>query len=176
MLRALAVLCVTSLAFAAENPAAHVRNFGEVNDHLFRGAEPSLVGLQELGAMGVKMVIDLRESGEGTDFERQQAEKLGMKYVNIPFAPFSAPTRAEMEHVLTLLQDDSQHIFVHCRRGKDRTGTVIACYRIQHDHWDNRQALQEAKKYGISIAEPAMRSYILHFSPRTLSISAQAAK
>ena len=28
-------------------------------------------------------------------------------------------------------------IFVHCRRGKDRTGTVIACYRIQHDGWAN---------------------------------------
>ncbi len=126
--------------------------------------------------MGVKMIIDLREAGEGTEFEKKEVEKLGMKYVNIPFPPFSAPTQAEMDHALSLLTDDSQHIFVHCRRGKDRTGTVIACYRIQHDHWDNRRALQEAKKYGISIAEPGMRSYIVHFSPRTLSSSAQTSK
>ena len=126
--------------------------------------------------MGVKLVIDLREAGEGTEFERQQVEKLGMKYVNIPFPPFSAPSQTQVDHVLTLLEDDSQHIFVHCRRGKDRTGTVIACYRIQHDHWESRQALEEAKKYGISRAEPGMRSYILHFSPHTLSTSAAPAK
>jgi protein tyrosine/serine phosphatase len=175
-MRAIAFLCLASLTFAAENPAAHVRNFGEVNEHLFRGAEPSLAGLQELAGMGVKMVIDLREPGGGTEFERQQVEKLGMKYVNVPFRPFSAPSQAQMQHVLTLIDDDSQHIFVHCRRGKDRTGTVIACYRIQHDHWQNRQALEEAKKYGISIEERGMRSYILHFSPRTQAASQQAAK
>ncbi|MBV9294436.1 MAG: dual specificity protein phosphatase family protein, partial [Acidobacteriaceae bacterium] len=64
-----------------------------------------------------------------------------------------------------LLQNDSQPVFVHCRRGKDRTGTVVACYRIQHDRWKNEDAFDEAKKYGMSFAERGMRAYILHFSP-----------
>jgi protein tyrosine/serine phosphatase len=65
-------------------------------------------------------------------------------------------------------------VFVHCRRGKDRTGTVIACYRIQHDGWDNRHALEEAKEHGMSSFERAMRAYILSFKPQTVPMMAGA--
>lgn len=158
--------CVFRLAVAADSPASHVRNFGKVNDHLYRGGEPELVGLQELGAMGVKVDIDLREAGEGTKVEEQAAKKLGMKYINIPFPPLSAPPTPLVERVLALLTgSNTDPVFVHCRRGKDRTGTVIACYRIQHDGWDNKRALEEAKEYGMSVAERGMRSYIIHFTP-----------
>jgi len=147
-------------------PVAHVTNFGVVNEHLFRGAAPSVAGLSELGAAGVRLVIDLRETGAATEFEKQQADKLGMKYANIPFQPLSAPTPTQIQTVLNLLaQNQSRTVFVHCRRGKDRTGTVIACYRIQHDGWDNSRALQEAKRFGMSPVEVAMRSFVLHFTP-----------
>jgi tyrosine-protein phosphatase SIW14 len=165
-LLAIAVCCVLEVAWAADAPAVHVRNFGKVNDHIYRGGEPTAVGLEELGAMGVKVDIDLRQAGEGTDVEKKAAEKLGMKYINIPFPPLSAPSNALVERVLLLLTgSDKDTIFVHCRRGKDRTGTVVACYRIQHDGWDNQRALLEAKQYGMSFAERGMRSYIIRFSP-----------
>jgi protein tyrosine/serine phosphatase len=89
-----------------------------------------------------------------------------MKYLNVPFPPFSAPSKQEIDRVLSiLLHDDSDTIFVHCRRGKDRTGTVIACYRVQHDGWDNQKALQEARQHGMSMMERGMQSYILNFRP-----------
>ncbi len=162
------LLFLVRLSAAADDPAEHVRNFDRVNDHLFRGGEPSLVGLQELGAMGVKIDIDLREAGEGTETEKRAAGKLGIKYVNIPFSGFSAPSKEQMERVLTLLLGNSTTVFVHCRRGKDRTGTVVACYRIQHDGWDNRRALGEARQHGMSFAERGMQAYILHFTPLTV--------
>jgi tyrosine-protein phosphatase SIW14 len=165
------LLCVSALAFAAENPAAeHVRNFAEVNDHLYRGGQPDQRALEELAARHVALVIDLRERGVQTSVEQEMVEALKMKYLNIPFHNWGAPTDDQMRRVLWLLVNgDTQKIFVHCRRGKDRTGTVIACYRIQHDGWDNRKALAEAHRYGMSSTERGMRSYILHFSPMNLS-------
>ena len=165
------LLAMGGATFAADLSAPHVRNFDRVNDHLFRSGEPSVEGLAELGAMGVKTVIDLRESGAATQFEKEQVEKLHMKYINVPFAQLSAPKQAQMEQVLSLLLNDSGPILVHCRRGKDRTGTVIACYRIQHDGWNNERALQEAKEHGLSFAERGMRSYILHFSSLSLPVA-----
>jgi tyrosine-protein phosphatase SIW14 len=166
--------CGTLLSSIAYS-AVHIRNFGEVNDHLYRGGEPSSQGLHELAAMHVSTVIDLREPGSGREAERRLAEELGMKYVNIPLPRLSAPSAAEMNRVLSLIvPDDAGRVFIHCWRGKDRTGTVIACYRIQHDGWTLAQALEEAKQNGLSRLEHAMRSFILQFKPVDLPASLAA--
>jgi tyrosine-protein phosphatase SIW14 len=159
-------LLLAKLFIGAEIPAAHVHNFGAVNQNLFRGGMPSDDGLRELKALGVNMVIDLRDDGEGRQVEKQKVEQLGIHYAHVPMRAVAAPKEAEIQQALSLiLHDPSAKIFVHCWRGKDRTGTVIACYRIQHDGWDNRRALREAREYGMSSFERAMQAFILRFTP-----------
>jgi tyrosine-protein phosphatase SIW14 len=166
------LLLAQALLHAAGPAAPHVGNFGVLNKHVYRGAAPSPIALEELHALGVKVILDLRSTGEGTAAESVYVHKLGMKYVNIPLGVWSAPTQAELQKILPyLFRSETEPVFVHCRRGKDRTGTVIACYRIQHDNWTNRRALKEAESYGISRVERSMRAYILHFTPLTLPAS-----
>jgi protein tyrosine/serine phosphatase len=98
--------------------------------------------------------------------EKQLVEANGMHFVSVPMRGLMAPTEEQLYSVLRILNDREQWpVFVHCRRGADRTGTVLACYRISHDNWNNQKALAEAKTYGISIFERAMRNYIEHFKP-----------
>ena len=171
LVRPALLLAAALVAAAPLSPPAHVRNFGEVNSEIFRGAAPTDLGLQELASAGVKLIVDLREPGSATIHERAETERLGMKYVNVPFQSFSAPTPAQVRSVLLLMLDHPPgSLFVHCRRGKDRTGTVVACYRIQHDGWKNQAAIKEADRFGMSRAELGMRSFILHFSPATLAV------
>ena len=82
------IICIAPTGFAADLSATDVRNFDRVNDLLLRGGEPGAVGLQQIGALGVKVVIDLRESGAATEVEKQQVERLHMKYINVPLRPF----------------------------------------------------------------------------------------
>ena len=162
----LLALALPLLAAGADHPVIHIRNFGRVNDHLFRGGEPTPEGLRELAAMHVTLDIDLREAGSATESERRVAEGLGIHYTSVPMNGFTAPSQAQIKRVLTLIMpDDAGQIFVHCRRGKDRTGTVIACYRIEHDGWDHRRAQEEANRYGMSWTERGMRAFVLHFQP-----------
>ena len=65
-------------------------------------------------------------------------------------------------------------VFVHCRRGADRTGTVVACYRIAHDGWDNQKALQEAKGFGMSWTEVAMHHYVMRYQPQVNTAASAA--
>src|SRR5258708_38737118 len=92
-----------------------------------------------------------------------------MKYVNVPMTGLTPPTEPEITRILGILEDDSAGaVFVHCQRGADRTGAVIAAYRTDHEHWDNARALSEAKSDGMGSFQFPRRSYIRDFQPRTV--------
>ena len=170
--RAIRLFAVTVLAVgshAAEVEVAGVPNFHTVNEHLYRGGHPSHQGLEGLAKLGVKTVIDLRE---GDDREGAVVEQLGMRYFRVPMAGLGAPTDKQVSSVLRVFDDGaSWPVFVHCKRGADRTGTVVACYRITHDHWQNEKALDEAKIHGMSRLERAMQHYIMAFKPNLPQIT-----
>jgi protein tyrosine/serine phosphatase len=160
-----AFLLLTSISWAddASEPTG-VPNFHTVDEHLYRGAQPSPDGFKSLSKLGIKVIIDLREGREHAVLEQKLVESAGMKYVNVPMRGLNAPTDEQMATVFALLGDSSGWpTFVHCKRGADRTGTVVACYRISHDHWQNEKALKEARLYGMSRIEVAMQRYILEF-------------
>jgi tyrosine-protein phosphatase SIW14 len=139
-----------------------VGNFHQVDEHVYRGAQPKAQGFTGLAKLGIKTVLDLR----GEKSEQSAVESAGMHYVRLPWSGYKAPAESQIATVLSLLNDTSAWpVFVHCRRGADRTGTAIACYRIEHDHWSNQQALAEAKTFGMSSMEKAMQHFILLFTP-----------
>jgi protein tyrosine/serine phosphatase len=158
-----AVLSATA-AFAGQDS---LPNFNSVNDQILRGGQPSDDGFKKLAGRGVKTVVDLRWIDEHSiPHEKQIVEADGMRFVSIPMKGIGAPTLEQVSKALGVLENsDNWPVFVHCRRGSDRTGTVLACYRISHDHWKNEKALEEAKTYGLSSFERAMRSFIQHFQP-----------
>lgn len=147
---------------------AGVRNFHQVNQNVFRGAQPTAQGFESLSKLGIKTVIDLRESGSRSRAEQQVVERDGMRYVSVPLRGMEAPTDAQVSKLLALLADGSKGpVFIHCRRGADRTGTICACYRIANDHWTNEKALGEARSFGMAWYEKAMQHYVLHYHAAT---------
>jgi len=155
-----------------------LHNFAQLNDHIYRGAQPSSAGFSALAKMGVKTIVDLRESGSRSISEQKTVEADGMKYVSIPLNGYGAPSNETVLKLIGFLDDKSAGpVFVHCRRGADRTGTILACYRIAHDHWENAKALAEAKTFGMSWTERAMQAFIVGFkAPEIASAVAAGAQ
>src|SRR5262249_46294157 len=79
-------------------PTVTIENFGQVNDHIFRGGQPSAEGFRQLAGIGVKTVIDLR--GDSEKNARAQAEEAGLHYINLPLAPKQIPQAADAEKFL----------------------------------------------------------------------------
>jgi protein tyrosine/serine phosphatase len=141
-----------------------ILNFGKVNDKLYRGAEPHADGVKSLKRLGIGTVIDLRVEKEISTDEAAEARAGGISYTNIPLKGLGRPSDEQIEHILSIIEKSPLPVFVHCEHGCDRTGTVIACYRLKHDHWKLDAAMKEAGVYGMSNLERGMRRYIADYA------------
>lgn len=167
LLCACAIGAMPAISFAGERgvPASHgILNFGKVNDHLYRGAQPDANGIANLKKLGVVMIINLRTSEEMRETERIEAASNSLLYTNIPLRGMSRPSDRDIGRILSIIENSPGPVFVHCEHGCDRTGTVIACYRIQHDGSDVKAAIEEADHYGMSGLERGMRAYVAEFA------------
>src|SRR5215475_10574587 len=123
-----------------------VKNFGKVNDHIYRGGQPEANEYRDLAAIGIKTIIDLREDPER--YARGSAVGAGLRYINLPLNSKRPPTEAESDRFLQLVNDDRNWpVFVHCAAGRHRTGVLLAVYRMEVDGWDARRAYDEMKDY-----------------------------
>jgi protein-tyrosine phosphatase len=165
--RFISLLVFSLPVFAGSVPG--IKNFDQVDAHVYRGAQPTGKGFSYLAKLGVRTVIDLRETNDRATAEQRVVSGAGMQYVNVPMTGLTPPTEAEIARILAILEDNtSGPVFVHCRRGADRTGAVIAAYHIDHDKWDNAHALQDAKAHSMSLFQIPRQNYIRTFHPRTV--------
>jgi protein tyrosine/serine phosphatase len=141
-----------------------IPNFHRVNDRLYRGGQPRRLGIKSLARLGIATIINLRETNVVWSAEGPEAHAVGITYTNVPMSGVSQPTDQQVMQVLTLLETARGPVFIHCLHGADRTGTIIACYRIKHDKWTSTQALREARQYGMSAWETGMKKYIKDFA------------
>ena len=149
-------------------------NFHKVNDMVYRGAQPKSGGLELLRQLGIKTVINLRDDDARANQEEAGARMAGLQYFSFPFERWGRPQDKEMERVLSIINNPAnQPVFVHCEHGADRTGVVIAVYRITHDGWTSQQAKAEAKRYGLKPWQLGMKDYIHDFYKRQTAPATQ---
>ena len=163
----IAILVLGLPVFAGSVPG--IKNFDQVDARVYRGGQPTDEGLRYLAKLGVKTIVDLRETGDRAKAEERVVTGAGMKYVNVPMTGLTPPIDAEITGILAILGDSTTGpVFVHCRRGADRTGAVIAAYHVSHDEWDNARALKDAKAHSMSFFQFPRQNYIQHFRPSSV--------
>ena len=133
-------------AAAANVAEVKIKNFGQMDDRFFRGGQPKEQQYKELAAIGVKTIIDLRQ--DPMEYEKREAEAVGIRYVNLPMSDKDYPEMATIEQFLKLVDDPSTgKFFVHCAGGRHRTGVMGAVYRFTRYNWNFEQVYAEMKKY-----------------------------
>src|SRR6202047_5513252 len=138
---------------------------GKISDVLYRGAQPSTEGLAELKKLGITTVVDLRGNRGPVASERGLVESLGMRFIDIPVPGSSPPTNAQVAEFLALFKNDPQQkIFVHCYLGEDRSGVMVAAYRIAQQNWTVDKASAAMLSFGFPHPlSPGMHSYVRKF-------------
>jgi protein tyrosine/serine phosphatase len=125
-------------------------NLHRVSEHLWRGAQPRAEGFKELEKLGIKTVVNLRHDTDHDD--RPLMEEAGVwgkiDYVRIRFNPFR-PRKKQVVEFLKIVADPARRpVFVHCKHGADRTGMMVALYRLVFENWTKEEALREMTEGG----------------------------
>ncbi len=116
-----------------------VPNLHRVSPGLYRSAQPTTAGMRRLGEFGIRTVINLRAFHS----DRSELDGTELRGIRIPTHAW-APTRAAARRFLDVVTDpDQQPVLVHCQHGADRTGAMVALYRIAVEGWSRDAALAE---------------------------------
>jgi protein tyrosine/serine phosphatase len=148
-----AVVSFATIALAQTSPGnfagISIKNFGQMDDNFYRGAQPSQSDYKALADFGIKTIIDLRSDFE--PYAKSAAESAGLKYYLIPMNGISAPSNENVAQFLKIVNDPSTgKFYVHCKAGIHRTGAMGAVYRITQDGWDYNKAYSEMQNYEFS--------------------------
>lgn len=139
-------------AAAASRPAAWATplkmeglpNLNRVTDTLYRGAQPSAKGMKNLEKLGIKTVVNLRSLHS----DRDELKGTSLQYVQIKFNTLH-PEEEDVVRFLKLATDPKQFpVFVHCQHGADRTGMMVAFYRMVVQGWSKQEAVKEMTEGG----------------------------
>lgn len=115
----LVTLVMGTAAWSTAVEGVSIKNFGRVNDNYFRGSQPDPAQMAELGRMGVKTVIDVRNDRKKE--AASWAETAGLKYFHIPLSTKKPATDEQIAYFLKLVDDPANWpVYVHCKGGRRR--------------------------------------------------------
>ena len=151
MIRAVLVTALLVVAAAAsarphewaqpiESPA--LPNLHRVSATIYRSAQPREGAQDALSGLGIKSVISLRWSADDAKL-LPDAQR-----IHAPIESWDVDHDEVMRALKALIDPENQPVLLHCRHGADRTGTVIAAYRMIVEDWSAEDAIEEMREGG----------------------------
>lgn len=178
MVKLVALLLLLSSTAFAQDPTAYPKlpRFQQVSERLFRGGQPRDGGISKLRELGITTVINLRGASDRTRAEEAEVRRLGLNYFNVGLPNWARPQDSRVARILEVINTpENGRVFVHCKDGVDRTGMIVAIYRMTHDGWSSDQALAEAERFGMRRTQFWMRDYAEDYGERLHKLGPETA-
>ncbi len=98
--------------------------------------------MQALEQFDIKTVLNLRYFHSDKAVLRGTSLQSGV----LPMLPYDISPK-KLTQALQIIRQSPKPLLVHCQYGADRTGAVIAAYRIVEQGWSKEEAIREMQ-YG----------------------------
>jgi protein tyrosine/serine phosphatase len=126
-----------------------VPNLHKVGDNLYRSAQPTAQGMKNLRKMGIETIVNLRSFNS----DRNLIGNTGIGYEHLYMKAWH-PEHKEVVRFLQIVTNPKRApVLVHCQHGADRTGTMIALYRVSVQGWTRKEAIREMTEGGFGFHE-----------------------
>ncbi len=132
--------CICTFNHLLNHPTIEtpIRNSYKVDERIYAGEYPATsdekLGRKEImrfTRFGITHFINLTESGELSPYTQWLHE--GQTHIRFAIKDCGTPNSTDavaelLKTVTTILKDKKNRIYIHCRGGIGRTGTIVACY------------------------------------------------
>jgi tyrosine-protein phosphatase SIW14 len=129
--------------WAQRVPSATLKNWYKVDDDVYRSEQPTRKGFMEIQDKGIKTVINLRYGNS----DAKLVEGLDLVLIEIGMTAWEFSDN-DILRALKAIESAPKPVLIHCLYGSDRTGVVMAMYRIIFLNWSKEEALAEMKRGG----------------------------
>jgi hypothetical protein len=156
-------------------------NLHRVNASLYRSAQPSREGFVFLGkqpslASGdrpIKTVLSLRAFNDDVPLVLPSSV---LRLEQIRFHTWHPENEDVVKFLRIATTPAMQPLLVHCQHGSDRTGTMVAIYRVAYEGWTKAQATDEMINGGFGF-HPLWQNLLRYIEELDIdAIKAQVAK
>ena len=122
-------------------------NLYQVDNFLFRSEQLRAADVPLIKANHINAIVSLRffDQDEDQELLTNVAEDADVTLYNQPLKSWHVTPKeiAQILQQIKELQAQNQRVLVHCYHGADRTGLIIAMYRIINQGWSIAAAKQE---------------------------------
>ncbi len=133
-------------------PDAAVLN--PVNDWMYRGSQPKEGDFSRIKAKGIRTVVNFRNEPGWVEWEKERVEKLGMKYVNLPWTIVRSVKPELLDDFFKVLDDPKNRpVLIHCKHGRDRTGVMTTLALMRYD----KRTEADAREFALGTIRPHRR-------------------
>lgn len=133
-----------------------IENFSKVSNSLYRGAQPTEAGYETLRRLGIRSIVTLRL----IDHDSDDLQNAGFQTYHISFKHVHPETEDVLKFLTIVTDPKNQPVFVHCREGEDRTGMMVAVYRMVIQDWPKKKAIREMKQMGFNPWNKPIERYL----------------
>jgi protein tyrosine/serine phosphatase len=121
-----------------------VGSFYKITDYLYRSEQPTEEGMKNLGKMGIKTIINLRVFHSDVD----KIKKTGLLIEEVSVKPWHIEDEDVIRVLRIIKKRENGPFLMHCWRGADRLGLMVAMFRIVEQGWTKEEAIQEMVQGG----------------------------
>lgn len=125
-----------------------LNNFFKVDEMLYRAEQPRTKEMVALQQFGIKTILNLRLLKDDK-FEARKTS-LELRHVSVNTLKMSYE---EILKAIKIIDKSEKPILIHCLHGSDRTGVVVAIYRMVKQDWTKEAAIDEFKHGGFGYHE-----------------------
>lgn len=123
---------------ASNTYVGRAKNFYKVDDSLFRSAQPSRLEMKTLSDSGIKTVLNLRLLWN----DELEAKNTNLVLIHQPINT-NKIAYEDIVVAMKAIHSAPKPVLIHCLHGSDRTGCMVAAYRMVFSGWTKEEAIKE---------------------------------